>query len=677
MTAETILYIVIASIIALAASLFMYGYKTKYTGALKWIFGILRFLTLFGILLLLINPKFKNESYTVEKPKLPVLVDNSVSVNELSQGANVRKIIQDLKDNVALNDKFDVFYYSFGTSFNAIDSLSFSEKSTNISRALSSVNDLFKGETAPTLLISDGNQTLGSDYEFSSATFKNQVFPVILGDSIKYTDLKIEQLNTNKYAFLKNQFPVEVILVYNGTNSVSSQFLITQGNAVVYRENVVFSEKDNAKTISLTLPASAVGMQRYTAQIIPMDDEKNRINNTKQFAVEVIDQATNVLIVSKITHPDIGALKKAISSNEQRRVTIKTPSEAVNLINDHQLILLYQPDRSFKNVYSEVLKLKKNTFVITGLETDWNFLNSVQENYNKERSNESETVSGFVNMNYGTFALGNINFEDYRPLKTLFGGLNISVPHEVILEQTINGITSESPMLVTMDLNGVRDAVWDAEGLWKWRAESFLRNNSFEEFDDFTGKLVQYLASNKRRSRLEVDGETFYYNNNAMKISAQYFDQNFLFDTRASLNMTVINQENNERITFPMLLKNNYYQADLNSLEAGDYKYTISVVDEVVSRSGSFTILDFSVEQQFLNANVTKLQRVATNTGGKAYYVTETPTLIKSLIEDNSYQQIQKSEQKVVPLIDWKYLLALIVLSLSAEWFIRKYNGLI
>jgi len=30
-----------------------------------------------------------------------------------------------------------------------------------------------------------------------------------------------------------------------------------------------------------------------------------------------------------------------------------------------------------------------------------------------------------------------------------------------------------------------------------------------------------------------------------------------------------------------------------------------------------------------------------------------------------------------VPLIGWKYLLALLVLSLSIEWFLRKYKGLI
>ena len=228
-----------------------------------------------------------------------------------------------------------------------------------------------------------------------------------------------------------------------------------------------------------------------------------------------------------------------------------------------------------------------------------------------------------------------------------------------------------------MELNGKRDAIWDGEGFWKWRAQSYLQTENFQEFDGFIGKMVQYLASNKRRSRLEVDNETFYYNNNPIKVSAQYFDKNYVFDSRAALNITVRNTETEKQTVFPLLLKNNFYEVDLNSLPAGEYKYTVSVADESISRSGNFTILDFNVEQQFLNADVSKLKRVAQKTNGIAYFPSEMERMITALIADDSYQSIQKSELKTVPLIDWKYLLALIVLTLSAEWFIRKYNGLI
>ena len=153
----------------------MYGYKSKQKGLLPWVFGILRFITLFSILLLIINPKFQSETYTIEKPKLPVLIDNSTSVGELDQMENVAELLQQLKENGDLNDKFDVSYYTFGSDFRESDSISFNEKNTNISKALTSTNELFKNQTAPTIVITDGNQTLGHDYEFSSATFQNAI----------------------------------------------------------------------------------------------------------------------------------------------------------------------------------------------------------------------------------------------------------------------------------------------------------------------------------------------------------------------------------------------------------------------------------------------------------------------------------------------------------------------
>ena len=639
--------------------------------------GVLRFSTLFSILVLIINPKFVSETFTIDKPKLPVVVDNSASVRALNQVENVNSLIKSLKGNQALNDKFDLSFYSFGSNLRDSDSLTFTKKNTNISRALGSVNELFKNQTAPTLLITDGNQTIGSDYEFTSPELTNEVFPIILGDSITYTDIKIELLNTNRYAFLKNQFPVEVLLVYAGESSISSEFIVQQGNSIIYKEKLSFSLNDNTKTISFTIPALDVGLQKYKAQILPLQDEKNTTNNRKQFAVEVIDQATNVLVISEITHPDLGAFKKAITTNDQRRVTFKRPSEAISILNDYQIVLLYQPDRNFRGVYSEIAKLKKNTFVITGLQTDWNFLNNIQENYIKNVNNQSEDVSGSLNPNYGTFAIDDIGFGSLKPLKTLFGDLEILAPHDIVLEQYIDGIASESPMLVTMEVDGVRHAIWDGENIWKWRAQCFIDTDSFEDFDDFFGKMIQYLASNKRRSRLEVTNEGYYYNNNSIKVSAQYFDQNFIFDSRASLLIAVTNSETKDKIVLPMLLKNNFYDIDLNSLSAGEYQYTVAVSDQTVMRSGNFTILDFDVEEQFLNADVTKLDKLATNTGGKAFFITETSEILSALIKDDSFQLTQKRAQKVVPLIDWKYLLGLIVFLLTSEWLLRKYNGLI
>lgn len=315
--------------------------------------------------------------------------------------------------------------------------------------------------------------------------------------------------------------------------------------------------------------------------------------------------------------------------------------------------------------------------MITGLKTDWNFLNGVQGKFNKRASNQTDDVQALLSPNYGTFAVEDIGFENFPPLHTSFGILAIEVPHEMMLEQKISGIATGNPLLATMEINGKRDAILDGEGFWRWRAKGYLDSGSFQGFDDFIGNLVQYLASNKRRSRLEVASETFYYNNNPIKISAQYFDKNYVFDSRAALSITVTEAETKKQTVFPMLLRHNYFEVDLNSLPAGEYSFTVAAQNDAVSSSGSFSILDFNVEQQFLNADIGKLGRVAQTTGGKSYFPDDSHSLMEGLINNTEFQNIERSELKVVPLVDWKYLLALIVLALASEWFIRKYNGLI
>ena len=179
MNLETILYIVIAAIISLIVTVFIYGYKTKYTSRLRWIFGLLRFTTLFCILVLLINPTFESNTYSIEKPKLPVLVDNSFSIASLDQTQKAISVVETLKQNKALNDKFDVSYFEFGASFESLYTLSFDKKNTNISSALSSVQDLFDSQIAPTILVSDGNQTLGADYQYIVSKLRHPIYPVI------------------------------------------------------------------------------------------------------------------------------------------------------------------------------------------------------------------------------------------------------------------------------------------------------------------------------------------------------------------------------------------------------------------------------------------------------------------------------------------------------------------
>ncbi|MDB4402593.1 VWA domain-containing protein [Algibacter sp.] len=677
MSSETLIYIILAGIIALGLAHFQYFTKNKSMSKLNMLFSFLRFLSVFAVLILIINPSFDKIKIAIEKPNLIVAIDNSSSVSHLKQDRSVLEFVENINNNNDLKNKFNINYYTFGESLNASDSITFSDKQTNISKAFTQLNQVYKQTTSPTLLVTDGNQTYGNDYQFSSNSYKQPVYSIILGDTITYTDLKIQQLNINKYAYLKNKFPIEAILVYNGNSTISSKFIVKNGNATVYSKALTFSKNNNSKVINLTLPANRVGVNNYKAILVPLESEKNTINNTKNFAVEVINQKTKIAIVSDFSHPDLGVLKKSIESNEQRSVFILNSKNIINQINDFQLVILYQPNSKFNTVFSQLELQNKNKFVIVGTKTSLSFLNKVSENYSHAITNQTENYLAELNSNYSPFVIDDLDFESFPPLLSNYGEVNFNIPFQSILNKTVSGVSTNQTLLATFETNGRREAVLFGENLWQWRGRSYLNEKSFNAFDEFIGKLIQYLASKKQKSRLKLDYESFYNGSGNITINAAFFDKNYIFDTRETLNITVTNKVSEERKTFPLILKNNNYQVDLSSLPPSEYSFTVRTLKENISKTGSFQILEYNVEQQFLNANATKLQQLATNSLGSSYFIDNTRGLVNDLLNDNRYVPIQKSSKNILPLIDWKYLLAIIALSLSLEWFLRKYNGLI
>ncbi|MFK2820277.1 VWA domain-containing protein [Flavobacteriaceae sp. LMIT009] len=676
MATQTVLYIIIAGIAAILLALFQYSYKSK-KRKLNPVFAFLRFMTLFATALLIINPKFEKVTLQNEKPSLIVAVDNSESVTYLNHDESVLDLVESVKGDNTLNDKFDVELFSFGKSLESIDSISFNDAQTNIALLFKNIKQVYKEKKAPVVLITDGNQTLGNDYQFVAKQYNQPIFPVILGDTIRYSDLKIQQLNVNRYAYLYNQFPVEIIAVYNGGSSIDTQLIISKNGNVVHRQNINFSSEDNSRTINVTLPANTVGVESYVATITPLNSEKNKTNNSKPFAIEVIDQKTSIAIISSITHPDIGALKKSIESSEQRSVTIVTPQEYLNNPNDFQAVILYQPNSTFSSVYEFLNTNSFDRFTITGTQTDWFFVNQIQSNYRHEITGQLEDFQATLNNNFTTFIVNALDFESYPPLHSEFGAVNFNIPFEPLFYKRINTSVIDEPLMATFETTNFREVVLLGEGIWRWRAQEYLNQETFQEFDNFLGKAIQYITTNKRRTRLVVNYESFYDGNSDIRIGAQFFNKNYEFDNKASLIISLKNTETQQLTNIPFILKQSIYDVDLSNFSAGDYDFTVSANDGEVIDSGHIKILDFKVEEQFLNANVTKLQQVATNSGGSSYFIANPNELFTNLMNDQRFTTIQRSTKNVVPLIDFKILLILIVGSLTIEWFLRKYNGLI
>ncbi|WP_130733758.1 hypothetical protein [Flavobacterium sp. J27] len=675
MTTSTILLLILSVFIATGLSYYQYFYKAKSKSKIHLLLAFLRFLSYVGLFLLLINPIISNASYEIVKTPLPIIVDNSKSIKELSGNHLDSSSIKQLTENKTLNEKYNLQLYTFDKEFIHNGKIDYLGKQSLLDNVAKNLKQLYRNINYPVVLFTDGNQTQGSDYVYS---FQNntKIYPVVQGDTTTVFDLKINQINVNKYTFLKNKFPVEVFVQYNGNQNVTANFAITTGNQTVFKKNITFTSKIKAQSISVLLDANAIGIQKYTATITSAETEKNKSNNTQNFVVEVIDQRTEIALVSDMVHPDLSALKRSIEVNEQRKVSLLKPNEITDL-KKYNLFIFYQPNATFKALFEANKNAEINSLLITGTQTDFNFLNAYQTDFNFKMGNQKEDYFASFNTDFTVFAQENIGFENFSSLENKFGTITVKGNAKTLLNASIRNIQTENPLFTFFEEGKNRRGYLFGENIWKWRMETNLKKKSFQDFDFFTDKWVQFLTSNTTKKSLEVDFKKYYNEGETIEITAQYFDKNYELDQNAQLNIVVTNKETKFKKTYNFLKSNIDYKVEFDNLPKGNYSFTVTENSSKASFSGSFEILEFDIERQFVNPDRIRLEQLAATTSGKLFYPNQLDQLIKILSDSNSYLPVQKEVITKKPLIDWKLLLLLIVSFLSLEWFIRKYNGLL
>ena len=670
MNSQTTFFFILAFIAASLFVYFQYFFREKQTKSTLYL-AALRFLSIFGILLLLINPKIEKKEYTIVKPKLLVAVDNSSSIKFTENEKMLENSLGLLKKNTSLQEKFDIDYFTFGNVVESNTKLTFEENQTNIKKALEDLNAMSENQIAPIILLTDGNQTFGSNYKYYQS--KQPIYPIILGDTVMISDLEISQINVNEFTYLDNKFPVEVFIQYSGKEEINTNFVVKENNTPIYQQKVILTKQTNFMSISFYGTADKIGKHVYQASIEPLQGEKNRRNNVKNFAIEVMDEQTNIGLIYDVLHPDIGLLKKSIEINPQRKVTLLDINSSTDISEDYNIFILYQPNSKFQAVFDQLKNSTKNYFIITGNATNWNYLNSVQKVFTKNVLLKPQEYFPEFQTNFTVFPIENIGFSNFSPLEDSFGDIKFSVPFESILMQNINGISTESPLLASFTVANQRGIVLFGENIWKWRALSYAIEKSFVSFDNLINSLLQYLTITTKTNQIDLTYKAIVYSDEPVVVSAKTYDANLNFDVNANLEFTF----EKKQITKPFLLKGNRFEINFSNLEPGSYDFVVKNVQNNSRVNGKFTVVNYSMEQENVQANVTDLELVADRSNGIAFYPDQTEELLQYLVNDSNYVSLQKEAKQTVTLIDWKWLLGLIVLSLSSEWFIRKYKGLI
>ncbi|MEJ2162028.1 MAG: VWA domain-containing protein, partial [Robiginitalea sp.] len=361
----------------------------------------------------------------------------------------------------------------------------------------------------------------------------------------------------------------------------------------------------------------------------------------------------------------------------QRQVRFIKPSEAGSFASKTDLWILYQPDRTFNPVYDLLKSNRAPVMTLTGVFTDWDYLNQAQQTFRLQEEGPQEEVLPELNPAFGYFDGSDWDISNYPPLSGTLGDYFIKPPHEALLGQRVMGISLKQPLLALIRGDQRREAVLFGNGIWKWRMGAFAANGDFGNFDAIFGKIWLFLTAGQETDRLNLEYLTVYNGQQPAVIRARYFDEALRFDPGATLNLQISDSTGIERASYPLPLGKGYYEADISNLLPGTYTFNVKAEGTDFAKTGQFRLLAFDLENQRLSSDLQGLSHLAQTSGGYLYFPGNLERLKDSLLLSERFRPVQRTRRNVVSLIDYWWLLALIAIALGTEWFIRKYIGLI
>lgn len=668
-------YLIISIITALIVALFQYYKVSKISNSIiKSVLIILKTISITAILLLLLDLYYESKSYNKEKSPLYVLLDNSQSIKHRNLDLEIENIKNQFANSNVLSDKYHLKFYQFGNNLEVLDSLDYLDNKSNLEMALNNIPEIRRQKRTPVVVVSDGNLTNSNkNYAINNKSF--DLYPLIIGDTTNYFDLELKQINHNKFTTPYSSIPLEILLKSNFNQNYKASIEISSGPNKIILKPLKFRAKERGKVFRCTIPSTNAGENFYKVTVSSSLSEQNLINNTKEFSLTVLDNSINISIMSSLSHPDIGALSRALKQYKNLNIEVVNPDKNLNL-NDTDIFILYQPNESFSEILNFIKSNNLSYCIITGNHTDFSLLNQLEDDYNFSLVGAKQQSSGILKLNtdFKSFKLDSILINKLPLLESPAIIDSSDIIDDNTLIYNIKGDLS-SPIIKLFETNSERIVVINGENLWKWRIQFYQNKNSFKEFDYMCHTLIQYLFyANLKKSHFDVrhNSEIRHLSND--KIRLTYYDKNFKPSLKNELKIATKNIDNGIINIATLNKTDNYYEYDVSNLKPGKYTYNIYDQNNIYSQKGSFVISSFSTENIHVSSNYEAMKNLLKN-NNQVFTYNESDSLLNILKESDNYIPIQTERISKKPLIELNYMLFIIIFSLSLEWFINKYYG--
>jgi len=549
------------------------------------------------------------------------------------------------------------------------------------------------------------------------------VFTVGVGNTSRVMDAELTRVNMPRRVLVGSRLNIETIVGLSGYGETKVLLNVREDGRAMKTEEFNLRGNDT-QAVNLEVTPTTPGVHRYTVEVTPLDGELTVENNKQDSLVEVIEGPLRILHVEGEPRWELGKIRESLQPNEKNVVVVALQRTGENKFYRQGISNQSELASGFPTTEEEL-------FSYDGL-----IIGSVEAGF--FTADELRNIEAFVaRRGGGLLALGGrlafdggkykgTTLDDLLPV-TLTGGpvdeansfapvykpvltaagqahpitrlnedraanqkawnelppisvsevlTNVKPGASVLLEaRRVEGAGQVAPLLIQQRYGRGQTLALTAADTWRWRMRMDSKNNSHETF---WRQMLRYLVSGTPR-QIEIGTEKEVYAlDDTINIVADIRDKKFnpVADAHAVARVTkpsgaVVDVP----LKFTTLSSVNTYVGEFKADELGQHRIELvgtSTSLGQLSARANMLVSDLNREYYSAAQNSDLLKRIAAETGGKYY----TPAEVQPLLDDLIYRQSPYSERVTKDLWDMPVNFMLIVGLLSAEWFLRKREGL-
>jgi hypothetical protein len=638
------------------------------------------------IAFLLLAPMLRSVTLQPQKPLILILQDNSESIklfqNSSEKISSLTTNLDQVKTN--LGDNYEVHEFNFDRTLHYGLSDKFNGKQTNISAALKTLNDRYVNQNIGAIILAtDGLYNQGSDPQYEAKNFKSTIYTIALGDTTPKRDLLIANVNYNKTAFLGNDFVIEVLAEAYQSKGETMRLSVTEDGKLVATQNIPVNSDAFQKLVPIKLNADKKGVRKFNINIAPISNELSIQNNSETIYVEVLDAKQKILLIYNGPNPDINVIKTDIEVNKNYEVkTVGITDLSTIKPADYSLIILHQlTPNNLGALQNFLAKSKIPVWYMLGSQSDLQAFNIAQTEVKISAGNtDLQEVFAQAVPEFSAFTLSDSSKQKINalpPLLAPFGSYTSSPVNQVLFKQKIGNITTTYPLLSFADGGGRRTGILTGEGLWRWQLDEYKNYGNHHAMEELLSQSVQYLTANANRQKFRVytaknvfdEGENIILNaelyNDALELTNTP-------DVKIDLKST-----SGKNYSFLFTRSGQSYQLDAGILPVDEYTYTASTKlgTKTFTANGLLTVKALNLETRQSVANHQLLNNIAKQSGGQMLLPSQVSQLADLIKHNDNIKTIVYQDKHYGDIIDIKWIFAIILVLLSAEWFVRKREG--